>query len=171
MTSTKKPAVISDANVLIDYIRAAKNVLRIMATQLWELHVPQVIVDEVEELTLSEARKLGLIIYAPTVDEYTEASVLGGGLSGRDKLCICIARNNGWACLTNDVLLRKKCKAAQVPVIWGLEALILLHNRNLFSMPQAIETAWAIHNVNPHYIHKTLVKEFVVRIQKENEKL
>ena len=168
MTSTKISAVISDADVLIDYVRAAKSVLEIMAKQMWDVHVPSAIIDEVDELSLTEARKMGLILYEPTIDELTEAAVRGGPLSERDKLCFCIARNNGWACLTNDGLLRKRCRGENVQVIWGLEALRILYEHDILSMLKAIDTAWAIHRVNPHYIHADLVQEFVVSME-END--
>jgi len=168
VTSTTTSAVISDADVLIDYVRAAKGVLEVMAKDMWDVYVPHAIIAEVEELSLTEARRIALIVYEPTLDELTEATVRGGPLSERDKLCFCIARNKGWACLTNDGLLRKRCRSEDVQVIWGLEALLTLHENDLLSMRKAIDTAWAIHRVNPHYIHAEVVEQFVVKIGKKN---
>jgi hypothetical protein len=42
--------------------------------------------------------------------QLTEAAQRGGPLSFEDKLCLVLARDNGWICLFNDGPLREACQ-------------------------------------------------------------
>ncbi len=161
MKGAHPSAVITDADVLIDFMTAAPHLLHVMATKLWAIHVPHLILREVDQLTATQAREMGIHIYSPTLDEMREAAVRGGALSQRDKLCLVIARNHGWACLTNDVLLRRHCRERDVTVIWGLESLGVLFKQSLATKRQVIDAAQAIHTSNPRFITKSILARFL----------
>lgn len=153
--------LISDADVLIDYAGADMEVLEIIATSLWQLHVAMPILREVRALSVERAMQIGIIICEPTLEEITEAAARGGSLSEPDRLCLVIARKRGWPCLTNDLLLRQSCRKAGVRLVWGLEAMVLLYKAGRLSRAKAVRTAEAIHKTNPHHIHQVILDRFL----------
>lgn len=90
----------------------------------------------------------------------TEAAQRGGPLSFEDKLCLVLARDNGWACLSNDGPLREACKAQGVSVVWGLEIMLWLVQARHLDADKAIEVAEAIHLSNPLYITRKIITTF-----------
>lgn len=161
MSEEPPDSLISDANVLIDFAAADLEVLGILAQSLGRIHVARDVLREVKALTESEATRLGLYICEPSLEEIREAAARGGALSSRDKLCLAIARNRGWACLTNDQSLRKKCTDAGVKLVWGLEALLILVRNGHLSRARATKTAQQIHRNNPHHISTDIVSRFI----------
>ncbi len=160
MTASVPSALISDADVLIDFIAADMEILELLATRLWQLYVVPDVLRETKPLSRTRAKKLGLLIYEPTLEELAEAATRGGPLSARDKLCLCVARNQGWGCLTNDRALRGACKTSHVKVVWGLEALLILYKEGLIQRQRARQTAILIHESNPQHINDKLLRRF-----------
>ncbi len=62
MSHAQPNALISDADVLIDFVAADLEVLGIIAKSVWQLHVALPVLKEVKALTISEARRVGLMI-------------------------------------------------------------------------------------------------------------
>ena len=154
-------SLISDANVLIDFAATDLEVLEILARSLGRIHVARDVLREVKALSEAEALRCGLLICEPSLEEIMAAAERGGALSTRDKLCLAIARNRGWACLTNDQLLRKKCTNAGVKLVWGLEALLILVRKGHLTKARATKTAHLIHQNNPHHITTDIVTLFL----------
>jgi len=50
----------------------------------------------------------------------------GGRLSFQDRICLLVAKEGGFTCVSNDRRLRMSCEAEGVPVLWGLELLVEL---------------------------------------------
>ena len=71
-----------------------------------------------------------------------------------------LARDHGWACLSNDGPLRDACKAQGVSVVWGLEIMLRLVEADHVGVEKAIEVAESIHAVNPLYITRKIVNAF-----------
>ncbi len=64
-------AVISDANVLIDYLSVERTkILRLVAEHLFSIKIPRTIINEVAELTEDQAEALGMEIIEGTVEEF-----------------------------------------------------------------------------------------------------
>lgn len=162
MSSARVSAVVSDADVLIDFVKTDTEVLTLLATKLWDVYVPVEVLGEVDGLETGRARDLGLLVYEATLEELTEvATNHGGALSDRDRLCFCIARDHGWACLTNDQRLRRECLDGGVPVVRSLQSLRCLYESGLLSADRTAEMASAFHRVNPHFITAALVRRFL----------
>ncbi|MDA3927169.1 MAG: hypothetical protein PF904_21050 [Kiritimatiellae bacterium] len=143
------PAVISDANVLIDYISVERTkVLRLVAEHLFAIKIPRSILEEVNDLSEDQAEALGMEVIDGSLIQIQEASYRGGALSQPDKLCFVIARDNQWAIWTSDKPLHTKCEQENIPVYWGLELMIELTKRELITPEYAIETAERIEQVN-----------------------
>jgi len=160
LTTPLPAALITDANVLIDFVETDVDVLGLMTAHLWDVYVADPVLAEVRAMNPGVAKQLGLKRVEATVDELQEASQRGGSLSSRDRLCLVLARNRGWGCLTNDRALRRSCKENKIPVIWGLEALLRLHGEGHISAKRALQTARAIHRQNPQHIHTRILTSF-----------
>ena len=98
---------IADANVLIDYIKTYPTVLGLVAKHVGPVYVATDILMEVEQLDSAQCQAIGLRTIEGNLSQLAEASQRGGPLSFEDKLCLVLARDNGWTCLSNDRPLRE----------------------------------------------------------------
>jgi predicted nucleic acid-binding protein len=150
---------VPDANVLIDYANTDKEILSLIVQHMAAIYIPSPVLAEVRQLPLREARRLGLQVLEPSLAEATEAAVGGGSISFQDRLCLIIARTNGWTCLTNDKPLRKACHGAAVASMWGLEAMRVLVGSRHLSVERASATAERIADTN-RYITQVILRRF-----------
>jgi rRNA-processing protein FCF1 len=160
---------IADANVLIDYAKTSPEILELVAKHVGPVYVAADVLEEVEQLDERQCHELGLAVVEGSLAQMTEAAQRGGPLSFEDKLCLVLARDNGWACLSNDGPLRDACKAQGVSVVWGLEIMLLLVEGNHVSAEKAIAVAESIQVVNPLYITKKIVNAFRRKVQQINK--
>jgi hypothetical protein len=138
-----------DANVLIDYAQADPTVLALVAHHLGPVHVPQDVLDEVDQLDEEACDRLGLKVVEGTLGQVLEAGAGGGGLSFPDWMCLILARDHGWTCVTNDGRLRTACAAEGVSVLWGLQLMVQLVDAGELDGKDAIGVAEAIEETNP----------------------
>ncbi len=164
---TDRPAaIISDANVLIDYISVERTlVLRLVSEHLFPIKLPCSILNEVDQLTQDQAEALGMEIIEETTEQIKEAAVRGGALSHVDKLCFAIARDNQWAVWTSDKPLHKKCKTENIPVYWGLQLMLELCKSEKLDPAYALEAAQEIERVNDR-ISERVLAEFINKLNK-----
>jgi len=114
--------VICDANILIDYAKANKKIIGLIAKHLYRIRVPLPVWEEVNDLSDEEAVILGINIIEPSIAQiYEAANIHGGGLSDEDNMCFIIARDEKAICATNEKPLRRKCEDNNIEVLWGLE--------------------------------------------------
>jgi predicted nucleic acid-binding protein len=144
---------IADANVLIDYVKTNPQILGLVSKHVGPVYVVADVLEEVEQLDAEQCHAIGLTIVEGTLAQITEASQRGGPLSFEDKLCLILARDNGWACLSNDGPLRDACKAQGVSVVWGLEIMLQLVDAGHVSAALVIEVAESIHSFNQSALH------------------
>ena len=156
-------AIISDANVLIDYVIANKKILHLAVKHLCDIHVPVPVLKEVKDISRSELEKLGIIIFEPTLDQINQAVQKPFGLSFQDQLCLLIAKENGWVCATNDKQLRAQCEAGKVEVIWGLDIMLRLNKQGFLERAEATKTAEKIAEIN-RYIGKEIIRQFIEKL-------
>jgi len=150
---------IADANVLIDYLDADPSILPLASTHLGPIHVADPVIDEVDGLDRSDCPKYGLILVEPSLDQYVEAANSVGPLSTPDWICLILARDEGWTCVSNDTPLRDTCQAANVPVLWGLQIMVRLVQGRHLSAADAIKVAETIGAANT-FITPKLVDRF-----------
>lgn len=152
-------AVISDANVLIDYLNVERTkVLRFVSENLFQIKIPRPILYEVDQLSQDQAEALGMEVVEATVSQLREAAVRGGALSQIDKLCVAMARDNGWAVWTSDKPLHTKCTAEGIPVYWGLQLMLDLCEAGKLDAAYALETAQKISEINERISTKVVEK-------------
>ena len=161
---------IADANVLIDYAKTSPEILGLVADHVGPVYVAAAVLDEVEQLDEAQCQAIGLTVVDGTLAQLTEASQRGGPLSFEDKLCLVLARDHGWACLSNDGPLRDACAAQGVSVVWGLEIMLQLVEAGHLGVDKAIAVADAIHAVNPLYITQKIVSAFRRKVQLKGKK-
>lgn len=164
MRAHRFEAIISDANVLIDYVKANKKVLHLAVKHLCDIYVPIEVFKEVKDITRNELEKLGISIFEPTLGQVINAAKRPFGLSFEDQLCLLIAKEQGWVCATNDKQLRGQCDKDGVEVIWGLEIMVLLNKEGYLDRAEAEKIAEKI-GENNRYIGKELVKKFVAKLR------
>ena len=163
MKAPQLKAIISDANVLIDYVKANKKVLQLAVKHLCEIYVPIAVLQEVKDVTADELEKLGVRSFEPTLDQVINAANRSFGLSFQDQLCFLIAKEQGWICATNDKQLRGQCEKDGVEVIWGLEIMLLLNKEGHLDRAEAEKTVERI-GENNQYISKDLIKKFIAKL-------
>ncbi len=154
-----------DANVLIDYVSSERAVLASAARHVGTVYVSTTIIDEVADLDTTECERLGLQVVEPSLPQLATAASKRGRLSFQDHLCLILARENGWTCVTNDVALRKACAKDGVSVLWGLEVMVELVAAGHLEIPDAIAVAESIHRLNPLHINEGIVARFQKRVR------
>jgi predicted nucleic acid-binding protein len=152
--------LIVDANVLIDYCKSDLSILALCSNHLGPIYVPSVVLDEVEQLDLQTCENLGLIHVEEPLAVLLTASEQSGGLSFQDHICLALAKENGWVCVTNEKLLRNTCQREGVKTLRGLRLMIELVTGGFLTAAQADEIAAAIQQSNPRHITDTILQRF-----------
>ena len=116
--------LVFDANVLIDYASTDPSVLTLVVDHIGQVHVPRDVLEEVQLLDEEHCARLGMKVAEGTTEQIVEAGAGRGALSFADWMCLIIARENRWDCVTNDGALRRECEANGINVRWGLELLL-----------------------------------------------
>ena len=137
-----------------------------MNKHVGEVHVLTTTLEEVEDLDAVECERLGLKVIEPETSQLTRAATKKRGpLSFCDKLCLLVASDSGFVCVTNDKKLRKACTEEGVGILWGLDILRALVQGNAIPAEDAIQTAEKIHLSNSLHIPRELVDRFAAEIR------
>jgi len=169
---TKHPethkAMIMDACVLIDFLKADRSILQLVVKHVGPLHVASPVLDEVNEIEDEhEIVDLGLVIFEPEIEDAYTAAGQTGPTSFQDRLCLLAAKRYGFSCVTNDKNLRTLCKKEKVPLLWGLQLLAELHRSGGLPADDAINIAGKIHQANPKHITPKILTRFTHLIKKK----
>jgi hypothetical protein len=126
--------LIIDACVLIDFCEADASVLTVFSRHIGAISVAATTLDEVDQVDDSKAAALGLKVIDPTFEQLAASALKRGRLSAADHLCLVLARENGWTCLSSDKALRAACTTEGISVMWGLELLALTVEAGFLSL-------------------------------------
>lgn len=162
--TTKKP-ILLDANVLIDYAQADDSILQLSSHHLGPIYVPDPVVEEVDDLSLPDYDRLGLVIVQPTTVQMFAAVTQSWNSKIADGICYVLCQDNRWTCATNDRKVRSKCIEEGVNSIWGTELMLRLIDLGELSADEAIEVIQTIKS-NNKYIGKKVVNAFITEAQK-----
>lgn len=158
--------LIVDANVLIDYAKTEAGILALCVRHLGPIHVPSVVLDEVEQLDAAGCRRLGLTLIDEPLEILDEASQKSGALSFQDHVCLALAKANGWVCVSNDKPLHRACEREGVRTLWGLRLMIELAACGALGAEQAKAIALDIHTLNPKHITPAIIDRFDAEIDR-----
>lgn len=148
----------------IDFYEADSTILTLACAEIGQMYIHSRTLLEVRSMTRDGCVALGLTLVEPTVHQALAAAQTRGSLSFSDHLCLVIARDNGWTCVTNDGRLRRECTAEGVGVLWGLEVLAVLVETKALPTARAESIAQAIHELNPLHINQRVLRRFLNRI-------
>lgn len=157
------PAIISDANILIDFFETDREIISLVSRHLAPLYVPDIVAEEVSQLKVINPVSIGLTIIETPYSVLAESKDRSSSISMQDFVCMRIAEERGWVCATNDKALRRECGKREVSVLWGLEMMLYLVKNGALKPKIATDTAWAIHRCNKMITEK-LVDLFIDRI-------
>jgi len=160
-----KTSFVVDANVLIDYANTDLTMLSLVSRIVGPLHVPDAVLDMVAAVNRNDCDQLDLKIVEPTLEQLLEAGERRGRLAHDDRLCLILARDNGWVCITNDKALRAECAEENVEVLWGLEPMLTVVAEGELSAEEAEAVAWSIHKTNPAFVSEALVTKFKSKLR------
>lgn len=152
--------LIVDANVLIDYASTDDSVLALASVHLGEIVVPSPVLGEVEAMDEADCDRLGLRIVDPTLEQLLEAASQRGRLSFEDHVCLIIARDNSWTCVTSDARLRAACVEVGIEVMWSLDLLVDLVRAEALPADDAIAIASELHRLSPRFITDEILAQF-----------
>jgi rRNA-processing protein FCF1 len=153
-------AAICDANVLIDFAKADEDIFRELVAYWGKVFVPDVVLFEAKQLSLTRAEELGL-----TIIETPLVLPPGAGLSKADRACLHYVLHRGWTCIVNDRRLRNECRKQGGTVVWGLEMLLNLVTSRRITKARAREIAKIINADNP-LITRSILDEFMDKLKK-----
>ncbi len=150
---------ICDANILIDFSKSDISIVKKIAEYYGQVCVPDIILQEVGVISDEEANRLGITIVETPLELEEVPS-----LSYQDRTCLYYVKKNKWTCLTNDIALRRHCKAAGGTVVWGLEMLLKLVDAELITANHAEKIARKINQVNPE-INNKILEDFLAKLE------
>lgn len=159
-----------DANVLIDYANTDPSILSLAVKHIGPIFVPSVILDEVEQLSINDCVNLGLTIIEEPVEILDAAVERRGRLSFEDQVCLLLAIDNGYTCISNDKRLHGVCGEENISVMRGLRLMIELVRKDALDKSSAMEVAEAIHLSNPFHITSEIIDDFRKKISVGKEK-
>jgi hypothetical protein len=158
--------MIMDACVLIDFIHGDPKLFKLISSHIGPIFVATPVVEEVDSIhSIEELESLGLIPFEPDIDDLFSADAMSGQTSFQDNLCFLIAKRQGFTCISNDKVLRKKCIDSNISVVWGLELLLWLRKANGITSMEAIRIAREIQKTNPRHISITILKDFEAKAE------
>lgn len=158
--SKPRRLLVVDANVLIDYVSSDLSILRLVAELVGPIYVPRPVLEEVEGLDEAGCADLGIRLAEASTAQLLEAGAGRGRLSFSDRLCLVLARDRSWTCVTNDRALRRACADISIPVLWGLELMLELVSLRRLTAEAALDVATAIHRGNPRHITPEILEKF-----------
>jgi len=162
------PLLVIDANVLIDYQSAGLEIIELMVRFVGPLHIPREVLAEVDGLDEETVQRMGAVIIETTTTELEEAEQereQKPALSFPDAVCLVQARKRGCSCITNDRALRSRCTEADVNLIWGLEAVLLIHEAGGIAKDLALTYGERIQEANPFHITEEIMLRFRRRLK------
>lgn len=165
MNGQQKSFLILDANVLIDIVSCDLTLLSLISEFVGPIRLATTIIDEVKALTPEVCRELGIHLVEPTLEQVIAAAEKPKPLSFQDQVCLLLAEENNWICVSNDKPLRKQCELNNVDVMWELEMLCLLVEAGGLTALQCKTIILDIQKNNPRYITDEIIKRAFHRLK------
>jgi hypothetical protein len=152
--------LVLDASVLIDFCDGDRGLIGLIAARIGTVVVPAPVLGEVGALDEPDCQELGLQLLEPTFGQMSEAANGGGALSFYDWLCLIVARDAGWTCVTNDGALLRTCREEGVSTMRGLRPVLMIVEAGEIDHRRAVAFVRVVRQANP-YINAEVVSAFI----------
>ncbi len=154
-----------DASVLIDLTATEPSVLALISTRIGTLHIAStMLIDEVPELTVDDCTSLSIQVVDPSLEILAAAGTRIAGLSFHDRVCMLLAHEQRWTCLTNDARLRRECSARSIAFQWGLEPVVELVKAGHLERAKAKALIGALQARSPGHYKAAVAQRFLKAI-------
>jgi rRNA-processing protein FCF1 len=164
MRTKKQHFLILDANILIDFFKCDKTIIKLLCIYVGHIYLATPVLNEINEISEGDCIELGIRLVEPELEQVMSAVENRGSLSFQDHLCLILAKKYGWACVTNDKPLRRQCELEGVPMIWGIELICILVESGGLSVMHARDIILQIQQNNPKYITDDIVERAFERL-------
>lgn len=165
MTRGRRALLLMDANVLIDYLDSDRRIFRLATEHVGQVHAPSTLLDDEIVADDVDWADLGVVSAQPSTEVLSAAGAQRGSLSFHDWVCVLMAEQFGWTCVTNDKRLRRECGDRGVPTVWGLELVVWLAEAHAITAMEARAIAAGIGTANPGYVTAAVLARFEQRIR------
>lgn len=165
MGTKKRHFLILDANILIDFCKCDRTIIKLICTYVGQIYLATPVLSEINEIDEDACVELGIILVEPKLEHVMLAAEKKGPLSFQDNLCLILAKEYGWTCVTNDKPLRQKCELEGVPLIWGIELICILVESGGLPVEHAKDVILEIQKINPKYITDNIVEKAFKRLE------
>jgi len=164
MRRKKRRFLILDANILIDYIQCDRSIIKLICCYVGEIYLATPVLNEINQIDENDCLELGIKLVEPELEQVMLAAGGKGPLSFQDNLCLILAKENVWTCVTNDKPLRKRCQSEGVAIIWGVELICMLVESGGLPAEDAADIILKMQEINPKYITGIIVKNAFKRL-------
>lgn len=153
-----------DANVLIDLRPFDKLLFPLISAHIGPIMVATTTLIEVQGFSIEDCKKLGISLIEPSIEQLFSAVKNSTPLSFSDWICLLLAEEKGWTCVTNDKALRWQCLERKLAVMWCLEILCLLVERKELSKIHCKKIIKSMQENNPFFITDAIVIQAFKRL-------
>ena len=164
MVNKKSRFLILDANILIDFYKCDKTIIKLICTNVGQIYLATPVLSEIHDISDGDCADLGIILVEPELEQVMLASEKKGSLSFQDNLCLILAKTHGWTCVTNDKPLRQMCESEGVPLVWGIELICILVESGGLPAAHARDIILNIRKINPKYITANIIEQAFLRL-------
>ena len=160
--------MILDANTLIDFCQCDKTIIKLICDYVGQAYLATPVLSEIKGIDESEFIEFGIKLVEPELKQVMlaadKAADKKGPLSFQDNICLILAKEHGWTCVTNDKPLRRMCKKEGIPLIWGIQLICILVESGGLPVKHAKDIILEIQGNNPKYITDTIVQKAFKRL-------
>lgn len=136
--------LVADADAL-DYRESDLDVLTEAGRRIAQLAVLPDVLEEVRNLTPKKCESLGIKVIDVEMRTLEAAAAVEASVSFKERLCLVVCQEQGWTCVTNDVVLRRLCRRHDVKVRHGLGLLVDLVGQGVINRARANVIARRMH--------------------------
>lgn len=164
MGTKKRQFLILDANTLIDFCQSDKTIIKLICAHVGQIYLAMPVLSEIKAINKDECISLGIKLVEPELGQVMLAAKEKGSLSFQDNICLILAKDHGWTCVTNDKPLRRECRLAGIPLLWGIQLICILAESGGLPVKYAGDIILEIQKNNPKYITNNIVQKAFKRL-------
>lgn len=164
----EKPALLADANVLIDYRNSDLTILALVNDRLGPLAVVESVFQEVRRVSATDLEQLGVEIIETSEAQRDRAAEIDFAVSFNDRLAFVVCLDEGRICVTNDKDLQRLCEIHGVRTRFGLRLLLDLVAVGAIDHARAASVVRKIQATNSRFINERVVGRFLEELAESN---